>query len=262
MRRTGQTSAVILIVSVLFLTILAGAAIPLFSGGQGGPQRDPEWTPPPRTVAPTRSASRTMQPLPGLSPVVAPTTTTAPTRTVTATSQTTAVPAFSTSTATSAPTLAAAAAVASAVTASPTPEPTPVLTLPPSATSTDTPEPTETPLPAPTPAIAAAPPTLTDPPNGASARGVITFRWEPNGPLPPGAGYEVVWWNPDEPPQAARGLAAPTQELWLEANIDVIFTSNQAPGGRVFWTVLVVSQNPYVRLTQPEASPQYMFIHQ
>ena len=104
-------------------------------------------------------------------------------------------------------------------------------------------------------------PALLEPPNGAGGRGVITFRWQPSGPLPPGAGYEVVWWNPDEPPQAARGLAAPTQETSLQANIDVLFTSNQAPGGRIFWTVLVVRENPYVRLTQPETSQQHFFVY-
>jgi len=113
------------------------------------------------------------------------------------------------------------------------------------------------------PAIAAvSPPSLLEPVNGAVGRGVIVFRWQPTGPLPNGAGYEVVWWNPDEPPAAARGLAPPTQENSLQLNIDVLFVSNQMPGGRLFWSVLVVTQQPYRRLTRPENSPQHGFVYQ
>ncbi len=262
MGRTGQTSAVTLIVSALVLALLVGAAIPLFSGDQGGPARDPAWTPPPRTATPTRGVRSTRSPQSTVPSVAAQAASVTPTRTQTLIRQNTTAPATLTPTATSVPTRADATRVAPAVTASPTLELTSTPTQAPSATPTSPPVPTATPLATPTQAIVALPPDLTEPPNGTAAQGVINFRWQPNGPLPPGAGYEVVWWNPDEPPQAARGLAAPTQALSLAANIDVLFTANQVPGGRFFWTVLVVSQDPYIRLTQPEASPPHIFIHQ
>jgi len=83
----------------------------------------------------------------------------------------------------------------------------------------------------------------------------VAFTWQPSGPLPPGAGYEVVWWNAGEDPAAARGVAPPTTENTLTANLDVLYQSGQLTSSSVNWTVLVVTTEPYVRLTQPSASP-------
>lgn len=260
MKGTGQTGALTLVVSALFLAVVVGVAVPSFSGSQGGPERDLGWTPPPRTATPTRSGRNTPRPLSTVTPVVAQVAALTPTRTPTPGQQSTVIPATSAPTATSTSAPVVATEAAPVITAGPTSMPTEAPTLTPPAPPTIPPEPIETPAPTPAQPIPALPPTLTDPPDGTAGQGVITFRWRPNGPLPPGTGYEVVWWNPDEPAQAARGLAAPTQDLSLQANIDVLFMSNQVPGDRFFWTVLVVSENPYVRLTQPQESPQHVFV--
>lgn len=83
----------------------------------------------------------------------------------------------------------------------------------------------------------------------------MTFRWQGAGPLPPGAAYEVVVWNEDEPPDAARGVAAPTRDESLVADLDAPAISDNFHGTALFWTVLVVRTDPYVRLTAPGASP-------
>lgn len=260
MRGTGQTAALTLVVTALFLAVLVGAAVPLFSGGQGGPERDTGWTPPPRTATPTRGAQNTPRPLATVPPVVAKAATLTPARTPTPTltpQSIAALPSASpTATFTLSPVEATEAATSAPASLTAAPMAAPSLT--PTETPTLLPEPTETLTATPTQPVPALPPVLIEPSDGMAAQGVITFRWQPSGPLLPGAGYEVVWWNPDEPPQAARGLAAPTQKLSLQANIDVLFMSNQAPGDRFFWTVLVVSENPYVRLTQPQDSPQHV----
>ncbi len=125
------------------------------------------------------------------------------------------------------------------------------------------PSPTPRPRPTNTPGVpvVVSPPALVSPDDGAVGRGVIRFEWLPTGPLPAGAGYEVVWWNPDERPEMARGLAPPVQGNTLELNIDALFLSNQVPSGRMFWTVLIVRLQPYARLTQPAQSPQHRFIY-
>jgi hypothetical protein len=94
------------------------------------------------------------------------------------------------------------------------------------------------------------------PPDNDTRDGQITFVWQPTGPLPSGAGYEVVWWNPGEDPANARGIAPPTTENTLAANLDVIYYgTGQVTGKSINWTVLVVQNTPYLRLTQPGAGP-------
>lgn len=84
----------------------------------------------------------------------------------------------------------------------------------------------------------------------------MKFVWQPGGPLPPGAAYEVVWWNAGEDPNSARGIAATTTETSLTANLDPLYASAQLRSTNFYWTVIVVQTSPYVRLTQPAQSAQ------
>ena len=154
-------------------------------------------------------------------------------------------------------------------TTSQTPEPSPTL----APTATDTPAPTSTrravrptatrvtpqpPRPSPTPVIPNAPSPLEPRPNE-SRSGAVAFRWQPAGSLPAGAAYEVVGWNAGEDPASARGLAAPTQDTTLTADLDALYNSGLFKGTDLYWAVILVQTQPYVRLTQPaESSPQLL----
>lgn len=76
-----------------------------------------------------------------------------------------------------------------------------------------------------------------------------------------GAAYEVVIWARDEDPNQARGIAPPTLTQSLNLDVDVLFESGQFIDGTLFWTVLVVQTEPYLRLTQPADSPQRLLIY-
>jgi len=85
----------------------------------------------------------------------------------------------------------------------------------------------------------------------------VSFAWQPGGPLPPGAAYEVVWWNLGEDPAAARGIAATTTETSLTVDVDYLNSSAQLTNSDFYWTVIVVQTKPYVRLIQPaQSAPQ------
>ena len=89
--------------------------------------------------------------------------------------------------------------------------------------------------------------------------GNVTFRWLPTGPLPQGAGYEVVWWNPGENPAGARGMAPTTTGTSQVIDIGVLYDSHQMTGTSLYWAVLVVQRSPYQRLTQPaNSNPQLL----
>ena len=156
-------------------------------------------------------------------------------------------------------------------TASQTPEPSPT----PAPTATDTPAPTSTrravrptatrvtpqPLrPSPTPVISNAPSLLEPRPNE-SRSGAVTFRWQPAGPLPAGAAYEVVGWNAGEDPASARGMAAPTQDTTLTADLDALYNSGQFKGTDLYWAVILVQTQPYARLMQPAQSGPQLLIY-
>jgi pilus assembly protein CpaE len=161
----------------------------------------------------------------------------------------------------------------STVTATPTASPSPTETPSPTATDTALPSPTATRLPptrvptprvipSATPAPPLSPPALLAPLSGLSSARGVDFVWQPADSLPDGAGYEVVWWNKGENPANARGIAPPIRETSLAANLDVLDASGQLVGSEVYWTVLIVRTAPYVRLTQPEASPARLLIYQ
>jgi hypothetical protein len=102
------------------------------------------------------------------------------------------------------------------------------------------------------PIQAAVPPTLFAPANNETRRGGIEFKWQPAGPLPAGAGYEVVWWPENAAPSTAGGFASPTTDTSLSVNLDGFFDNTRT----ILWTVLVVDARPnsYKRLTQPSTS--------
>lgn len=151
--------------------------------------------------------------------------------------------------------LAATATGAVEPTVEPTAEPSGAPTASPSGAPAAPTVPPATAVPAPTPAVVSPqPPALVAPAQDQTVSGLVTFRWRPAGPLPPGAAYEVVVWNEDEPPDAARGVAAPTRDESLAADLDAPAISSNFHGSALFWTVLVVRTDPYVRLTTPGAS--------
>lgn len=100
----------------------------------------------------------------------------------------------------------------------------------------------------------ALPPALLAPPLDARLDGVVQFVWLPTSALPTGALYEVVVWSPEQDPNQAWGVAPPvlTQSLWL--NLDDLLRSGRFREGSLYWTVLVVQQEPYQRLTLPADS--------
>jgi hypothetical protein len=154
---------------------------------------------------------------------------------------------------------------AAAATPSPAPQPivrakgAPVLTP-----SRATPRPA-TATPAPAPAVerpaSATPPTLLSPALDARLRGLVQFDWAATGDLPKGALYEVVVWSPEQDPNQAWGVAPPRSGQSLTINLDELFQSGRFPTGNLYWTVLVVEQNPYERLTQPAASERRYLVY-
>ncbi len=247
-------------VVVLLLAGLTGLAVALFAGSASDSALPVAWTPRPTqaevarlavtaTSLPVRATSApaaTVTPRPSPTPSSPPPTETLPpTRAVSP----------------GATTGATGVASPTALPATATPRPT--------ATETAMPVPTRvppTPLPIATTRVLAAAraptptreviesPILLWPEPEANLGGLVLFRWEPLGPLPPAAGYEVVAWQPGEAPAAARGLAAPTQAHTLTIDLDALSRTNQLPGTRLLWAVIVVQTEPYARLTQPEVS--------
>jgi multidrug resistance efflux pump len=99
--------------------------------------------------------------------------------------------------------------------------------------------------------VKAVAPVLLQPVDGETARGAVVFRWEPAGPLPQGGLYEVVAWPADAQPAVAQGLAPATTRTRASVNLDLMASADELTGGRLFWTVIVVRQDPYQRLTEP-----------
>lgn len=100
----------------------------------------------------------------------------------------------------------------------------------------------------------ATPPALLSPGLEARLRGVVQFDWHPSSVLPVGAYYEMVVWSPEQDPNQAWGVAPPRITTSLALNLDELFQSGRFREGSLYWTVLLVEQNPYRRLTQPTDS--------
>jgi len=114
----------------------------------------------------------------------------------------------------------------------------------------------------PSPSPMVVTPLLLDPAPGLSRSGRVTFRWEPSGPLPAGAAYEVVMWNSGEDPASARGVAATTADTSLTVDLDALDGAGLLKRGETFWTVLIVKTDPYVRLSQPAEARARPLIYQ
>jgi hypothetical protein len=139
------------------------------------------------------------------------------------------------------PTGAIPAPVRRSATAAPTPTPTGMLVV-------AVPEP-------------ASPPALRYPSLDDRQRGEVQFEWLPAGALPRHAAYEVVVWSPEQDANQAWGAAPPTTMPSLRLNLDELFQSGRFPTGNLYWTVLVVDQNPYRRLTQPGESERRYLVY-
>ena len=99
-----------------------------------------------------------------------------------------------------------------------------------------------------------APPELLSPAPDARPSGITVFEWKPAAPLEKGQAYEIVVWSPEQDPNQAWGIAPPTSGEALEINLDELFASGQFREGSLYWTVLVVQEEPYTRLTAPAFS--------
>jgi protein phosphatase len=105
-------------------------------------------------------------------------------------------------------------------------------------------------------------PALVSPAENAPVNGRVDFTWQPVAGLPDGAAYEVVWWNSNEDPANARGIAPPTSGTQMAADLDVIYRANQMTANNIYWSVLVVRPQPYSRLTQPNLSDARRLVYQ
>lgn len=105
------------------------------------------------------------------------------------------------------------------------------------------------------------PPALLNPALQARLSGVVQFDWFPTSMLPVGAYYEIVVWSPEQDPNQAWGVAPPRITTSLTLNLDELFRSGRFREGSLYWTVLVVEQNPYRRLTLPaESERRYLVL--
>lgn len=102
-------------------------------------------------------------------------------------------------------------------------------------------------------------PQLISPPAEARLAGMVTFEWRPAADLPRGMAYEIVVWSPGQDPGQARGIAPATIMTTQQINLDPLFESGLFRSGNLYWTVLVVQREPYLRLTAPgESEARYL----
>ncbi len=223
----------------------------------------------------TDAAQPTEAPASTAAPSPTPSETDLPTATVTATPSATPSP---TPSRTPAPTPTNTSTATATWTATASPVPVVVLKAPPTATFTPRPtarptrrvtrtptRPPPQPPPAggsgPPPSAYVSPPAPSSPGQNEYVNGTVHFSWVPTGPLPDGGGYEVVWWNSDETPAAARGFAAATTGTSIDVNLDSLYQASRLTGSQIFWTVLVVRMSPYQRWTQPAGSERSSFFY-
>jgi hypothetical protein len=66
----------------------------------------------------------------------------------------------------------------------------------------------------------------------------------------------------DEDPATARGIAAPTSETSVSGNLDGAYDLGLIEQGEVFWTVLIVQTDPYLRLSTPTEAGAWVLTYQ
>jgi hypothetical protein len=247
----GSSAAVIVLVLVLVVTAVLGIALPLLSGGASKDRQATNWTPRAPTPAATQmliAVEATQRPAGTSKQSPAPMLNSTPIASWSKVESTPKPPPV-----TSSPT----AMATETPTSVPSPTATLAPTLRPSAAANTAQIPAGPVRPPTTPvgfAAAPKPPALVEPGPDETRRGRVAFAWQPTGPLLPGTAYEVVWWNRNEDPNSARGIAATTTATSLTADVEVLYDSGQATSNQIFWTVLVVRTDPYTRLTKPSDS--------
>jgi len=134
-----------------------------------------------------------------------------------------------------------------------TPSPSSTATpLPPTSTPAPTPMATKRPRPTNTPQPAYPAPILVEPPEGASLRGRVAFKWSYSRPLGEEEAFQVLIWRHGS---AHNGAA----EFWLETeqevDLDMVPQVKDGGPGEYLWSIVVVQKSTGKRLS-PEASPR------
>jgi len=91
---------------------------------------------------------------------------------------------------------------------------------------------------------------LLSPPAESSSVDAMTFAWQSDLVLPPGQAYEVIiWQNEQNGLVDGLGIAAPTQEQHLTVQFQGLYTAGVMRPGAYQWGVLLVTVEPYTRIT-------------
>jgi serine/threonine protein phosphatase PrpC len=135
-------------------------------------------------------------------------------------------------------------------------------TSPPPAEQTP-PAPTDT-LPAPsvtaTLAISVTPPTLVQPEEGVSVRGIVTFIWDYSlAELGTDQAFQVLIWSGDPNEEDPPGAAQVTRALTQEINLDVVLPP-RGGAGQYFWSVVVVNERTEERLSRRAAPRTLIYL--
>lgn len=173
---------------------------------------------------------------------------------------TTALPTYTATALPPSPTLSHATATAMRASSTPTVRPTNTPTSLPSNTPAPRPTPTLSPRPTntfPSP-IRLPAPVLLSPEDEASVSGRTTFAWRWDGPaLAENQAFELRIWKDGQPDH--YGAAEPTQQTNITIILGGAYGVQQGGPGNYYWTVAVVTRNPYQRVG-PEAPPRRLLI--
>lgn len=115
----------------------------------------------------------------------------------------------------------------------------------------------------PPPTVASGQVTLVEPVDGTTGGGQRIFRWTPNFTPSPGTAFELVFWRPGEDPLASGfGLAAPTTESSVTADLDAlddVLGDRLDNGDEYRWGVLLVRTDPYTRVSYLGGGYTFLF---
>jgi serine/threonine protein phosphatase PrpC len=163
------------------------------------------------------------------------------------------LPVIATEPATPAPLVSPTAEVLPSPTTTPSAIPTeataePTSTLAPTSTPTPQPEPTNTAsappasdTPTPTPGVRYPIPVLSEPADGETLSGTVTFSWQwDHEPLPEGVAFDLRLWSHQEDPSEARRAADPTHRTTVEVDLQYAPVTQEFGPGVYYWTVVVV----------------------
>lgn len=92
--------------------------------------------------------------------------------------------------------------------------------------------------------------TLLAPPEQTTSSDLLTFAWQGQTPLTAGQAYEVIVWRPGQTPLAeGLGIAPPDQATSLTVQLRGLHEAGIVQPGAYQWGVLLVTIEPYTRLT-------------